>query len=258
MSAAGLTLDCGFTCMEEVPMNQPNNLLDASTVAADTAQALLAMQAILVCEDRPFIYTTGWASPVYVDCHRLMSRPDLRRRLMDHAATLLHDRLAGLVDAVAGPEASGIPFAAWIAERLDLPMVYVRKKPIGWGVNAQVEGELAPGARCLLVDDLTTDGLSKIGATKALRSAGAIVEHVFVLFNYDIYPQSRRALADNGITLHALATWKDIFAATKSANYFSTERAKEIKSFLSDPIQWSVTHGGAGEAAYQHPQQGKW
>jgi len=226
--------------------------VDATTVAADTAQALLAIRAVLVYEGRPFVYTTGWASPVYVDCHRLMSRPDLRRQLMDHAAALLRERLIDRVNVVAGTETSGIPFAAWIADRLDLPMVYVRKKSIGWGVNAQIEGELPPDARCLLVDDLTTDGLSKIGAARALREAGASVEHVFVLFNYDIYPQSRRAYADSGITLHALATWQDIFAVTKSVNYFEPERAKEIKTFLADPIAWSIAHGGAGAFPRAH------
>jgi len=226
--------------------------VDAATIAADTAQALLAIHAVRVYEGRPFIYTTGWASPVYVDCHRLMSRPDLRRHLMDHAAALLRDRLADRIDVVAGTETSGIPFAAWIADRLDLPMVYVRKKPIGWGVNAQVEGEIAAGARCLLVDDLTTDGLSKIGAARALRHAGASVEHVFVLFNYDIYPHSRRAYADDGIALHALATWQDIFAVTKSVNYFAPERAKEIKTFLADPVAWSIAHGGAGAFPHAH------
>jgi orotate phosphoribosyltransferase len=233
-------------------MSSPSQTVDAALIAADTAQALLELHAVLVYEGRPFMYTTGWASPVYVDCHRLMSRPELRRKLMDHTAALLRSQLSGAIDVVAGAETSGIPFAAWIAERLSLPMVYVRKKPIGWGVNAQVEGELAPGARCLLVDDLTTDGMSKIGAARALRHVGATVEHVFVLFNYDIYPQSRRAYAENGITLHALATWKDIFSVTKTFNYFTPERAKEIKTFLADPIGWSIAHGGAGALPHEH------
>jgi len=124
-------------------------------------------------EGRPFVYTTGWASPVYFACHCLMSCPDLRQ-LMDHAAALLRERLADRVDVVAGTETSGIPFAAWIADRRDLPMVDVRKKPIAWGVNAQIEGELAPDARCLLVDDLTTNGLSKIGAARAYSLTPAV------------------------------------------------------------------------------------
>ena len=236
-------------------MSSASETVDTAVIAAETAQALLELHGVLVYEGRPFIYTTGWASPVYVDCHGLMSRPDLRRKLMDYAAALLQSRLKGTIDVVAGVESSGVPFAAWIAERLSLPMVYVRKKAIGWGVNAQIEGELPSGARCLLVDDLTTDGMSKIGAARALRHVGAMVEHVFVLFNYDIYPQSRRAYAKNGITLHALATWQDIFSLTKARNYFTVERAKEIKTFLADPIGWSIAHGGAGASPTRAREQ---
>lgn len=217
--------------------------------AADTVQALLALRAVRVYEQRPFIYTTGWASPVYVDCRRLMSHAEWRRRAMDQAAELLRESLRDAIDVVAGTETAGIPFAAWIAERLERPMIYVRKKAAGWGSHAQIEGDLDAGARCLLVDDLTTDGLSKIGTALALRRAGADLRDIFVLFDYDIYPQSRAAYEANGIRMHALATWKDVFAATKSLNYFAPEQARDIKAFLADPIGWSVTHGGAGSPA---------
>jgi len=215
------------------------------TISSDTVEALLLMKAVMVWRDRPFIYTTGWASPVYVDCRKIMSHPASRRLLMDHAANLIKTALKDKVNVIAGTESAGIPFASWLADRLDLPMVYVRKKAVGWGVNAQVEGDLPPNARCLVVDDLTTDGLTKIGTANALRRAGASVNDIFVVFNYDIYPQSRQAFEANGMTLHALATWKDVFAQTKSRDYFTVEQAKEIKLFLSDPTTWSARHGGA-------------
>jgi orotate phosphoribosyltransferase len=218
------------------------------TIAADTAQALLALKAVLVYERQPFIYTTGWASPVYVDCRRLMSHPAFRRQLMDHAAALLRARLGSTIDVVAGTETAGIPFASWIADRLDLPMVYVRKRSVGWGSHAQIEGELPEDARCLLVDDLTTDGLSKIGTARALRQAGAQLRDIFVIFNYDVYPESRRVYAENGFQMHALATWNDVFSQTKALSYFAPDRAREIKAFLADPVGWSASHGGAGAA----------
>jgi len=174
-----------------------------------------------------------------------MSEPVRRRLLMDHAARLVADRLSGRIDVIAGTETAGIPFASWLADRLDLPMVYVRKKAVGWGVNAQIEGDLPPGARCLVVDDLTTDGLSKIGTANALRRAGATVSDVFVVFNYDVYPQSRRAFEAHGISLHALATWRDVFAQTKARSYFTADQARSIKQFLADPIGGSARHGGA-------------
>lgn len=228
--------------MSPTQQRSPHQVL----AAQETANALLALNAVYVFEERPFIYTSGWASPVYVDCRKLMSDASRRSNLMDHAATLLREQLGDRINCVAGAESAGIPFACWIAERLQLPMIYVRKKPMGWGVHAQIEGDLPPGARCLLVDDLTTDGLSKVGAALALRQAGAIVKDVFVMFNYDIYPQSDAAYHEHGLKLHALATWKDVFSLTKALSYFTDEGAKEIKTFLDDPMGWSVAHGGAG------------
>jgi orotate phosphoribosyltransferase len=227
-------------------MNPDLAAVDAASMAAAAAQALLEVQAVFVYTTQPFVYTTGWASPVYIDCRKLMSRTDLRSQTMDLAATLLRASLGDKINVVAGVETAGIPFAAWIAERLDLPMVYVRKKSRGWGVNAQIEGDLPANARCLLVDDLTTDGLSKIGIANALRQAGASVADIFVLFNYDVYPHSQQIFSDNGITLHALATWRDIFSQTKALNYFTPVKAKEIKTFLADPVGWSLLHGGVG------------
>lgn len=228
-------------------MNNTSQRSPRQMVAAqDTANTLLALNAVRVFEDRPFIYTSGWASPVYVDCRKLMSDASQRTLLMDHAAALLREKLGNSIDCIAGTETAGIPFACWLAERLNLPMVYVRKKAMGWGVNAQIEGDLPVGARCLLVDDLTTDGLSKIGAALALRQAGALVHDVFVVFNYDIYPQSKQAYADHQIALHSLATWQDVFSQTKAMQYFSAVNAKEIKDFLQDPMRWSIQHGGAG------------
>lgn len=234
------------------PSDPPLSADAICAIAGDTAQALLALKAVLVYERQPFIYSTGWASPVYVDCRRLMSHPVWRRRLMDHAAALLRARLDASIEVIAGTETAGIPFASWIADRLDLPMVYVRKKSVGWGSHAQIEGDLPQGARCLLVDDLTTDGLSKIGTARALRQAGAQLSDIFVIFNYDVYPQSRRVYAENGFTMHALATWNDVFSETKALSYFTPARAREIKAFLADPVAWSASHGGAVGAPGGH------
>lgn len=238
--------------LAEIVMTTLTQRTSRQAIAAqDTANALLSLNAVHVYQDRPFIYTSGWASPVYVDCRRLMSDATQRSLVMDHAAEVLREQLSKSFDCIAGAETAGIPFACWIAERLNLPMVYVRKKAMGWGMNAQIEGDLPPGARCLLVDDLTTDGMSKIGAVLALRQAGAHVNDVFVIFNYDVYPQSQQSYAQHGIHLHALATWQDIFAQTKAIRYFPEDRAKEVKAFLKDPIHWSVMHGGAGQPLIQ-------
>ena len=121
------------------------------------ANILLEIEAVHIRPETPFTFTSGRLSPVYVDCRKIISFPRARAQLMDMGVELLA-QVAGLeqFDAVAGGETAGIPFAAWIAERLGLPMLYIRKKPKGFGRNARIEGELRPGQRVLLVEDLAS------------------------------------------------------------------------------------------------------
>ena len=223
---------------------------DKKVIAELTAKMLLEVDAIRFMTDKPFIYTSGWASPVYTDCRRLISFPRVRQTLMDFAAsTVLRDAGFEQFDSVAGGETAGIPFAAWMADRLMLPMQYVRKKPKGFGRNAQIEGQINPGERVLLVEDLTTDGRSKVNFCKALRAAGATVDHVFVFFFYDIFPESKKIFADLGVTLHSLATWWDVLDVAKKSGKFDKGKLKEVEKFMKNPAGWSKAHGGVAQAA---------
>ena len=218
---------------------------DKGLVAEITARMLLEVKAVLFSADKPFIFTSGWASPVYIDCRKLIFYPRIRGQLVDFAAaTLARDAGFEQFDVVAGGETAGIPYAAWIADRMALPMQYVRKKPKGFGRNAQIEGDVREGARTLLVEDLTTDGGSKINFVRALREAGAVVDHVFVNFYYDIYPESKKVLSDLNVRLHYLATWWDVLAVVKKGGYLEPAQIGEVEKFLHEPAKWSAAHGG--------------
>ena len=230
-------------------MTQGIGFTDKATIAAMTARMLFEVEAVRFSSEKPFIFTSGWASPVYIDCRRLISFPRVRQTLTDFGASVvLRDAGFEQFDAVAGGETAGIPFAAWMADRLMLPMQYARKKPKGFGRNAQVEGHVVEGARTLLVEDLTTDGRSKINFCNALREAGADVRHVFVVFYYAIFKDSQRTFDDMGVRLHHLATWWDVLAAAKEAQMFEPAVLAEVESFLHDPAGWSKAHGGADRA----------
>ncbi len=222
---------------------------DKGVIAELTAKMLLEVEAVHINAAKPFILTSGWASPVYLDCRRLISFPRVRQTLMDFGVATIH-RDAGFeqFDAVAGGETAGIPFAAWMADRLMLPMQYVRKKPKGFGRNAQIEGYLREGQRTLLVEDMTTDGRSKVNFCNALRNAGATVDHVFVLFFYGIFPDAAKILADTGVTMHALATWWDVLAVARGSGKFDAGTMSEVESYFKDPKGWSAAHGGATSA----------
>src|SRR6476661_10856256 len=179
---------------------------DKKVMAELTAKMLLEVEAVKFMGDKPFIFTSGRASPVYTDCRRLISFPRVRQTLIDFGvATVQRDVGFEQFDAVAGGETAGIPFAAWFADRLALPMLYVRKKPKGFGRGAQIEGEMAPGCRCLLVEDLATDGGSKLNFIEAIRQAEGLVADALVVFHYGIFPQSISSLAAVGVRLHGLA-----------------------------------------------------
>jgi orotate phosphoribosyltransferase len=222
---------------------------DKKVMAELTAKMLLEVEAVRFMGDKPFIFTSGRASPVYTDCRRLISFPRVRQTLIDFGiSTVQRDVGFEQFDAVAGGETAGIPFAAWFADRLALPMLYVRKKPKGFGRGSQIEGHLVEGQRVLLVEDMTSDGGSKINFCNALREGGGKVEHVFVFFFYDIFPASRKILDDLGVTMHWLATWWDVLAVAKASGKFDQKKLAEVETFMRDPDGWSKANGGAAMA----------
>ncbi len=226
------------------------HFLDKKTIAELTARMYLDTGAVRFMTDKPFIFTSGWASPVYNDSRWLISFPDVRAAIMGYAVNAI-DRDIGRanIDAVAGGETAGIPFAAWVADRMHLPMQYVRKKAKGFGRNAQIEGQLIPGQRVLLVEDLATDGRSKVNFVKAIRDADGKCDHCFVIFFYNIYKEGEKILADLGVTLHALTTWRDVLAVAKKMDKFEPKMLAEVEKFIDDPAGWSKAHGGATGAA---------
>lgn len=217
--------------------------------ARTTAEILLDIEAVLFRPDDPFVFTSGRASPVYVDCRKIISFPKERNVLMDLAVEAIRRATAETgLDVVAGGETAGIPFAAWIAERLELPMIYVRKKAKGFGRNAQIEGSFGEGSQVLLVEDLATDGGSKLNFVEAVRTAGGEIGHCFVIFHYGIFPQSIADLEARGVKLHALATWWDALAVAEARGYLSDAGIATVRAFLNDPESWSAAHGGKTSA----------
>ncbi|TPW25950.1 orotate phosphoribosyltransferase [Pararhizobium mangrovi] len=222
-----------------------NTFPDRATMAKLAAGMLLEIEAVHFRADEPFTFTSGLASPVYIDCRKLISYPRVRSALMDFAAaTILRDAGFARFDAVAGGETAGIPFSALIAERLELPMQYVRKKPKGFGRNARIEGAVKENDRVLLVEDLATDGGSKVSFVEALREAGCECTHAFAVFYYDIFPGALDRLAEKNIRLHYLTTWWNVLDAAREAGTFDEATLGEVDAFLKSPLAWSKKNGG--------------
>ena len=219
---------------------------DKAAIARSVARMLLEIKAVLFRADDPFTLTSGMKSPVYIDCRKIIAFPRMRAQMMDYGRTVIMNDIGyESLDAVAGGETAGIPFAAWLAERTALPMHYVRKKPKGFGRDARIEGDIQDGQRVLLVEDLTTDGGSKLSFVNAIREAGAEVGHTFVIFYYDIFKDTPEKLAAEGIQLHYLSTWWDVLAASRKAGSFDEATLSQVEAFLHDPRGWSKAKGGA-------------
>lgn len=226
----------------------PNTFPDKAFIANQTARMLIEISAVHFNSREPYTFTSGLKSPVYIDCRKLISYPRIRSALMDFAISVIA-RDAGYerFDAVAGGETAGIPFAAWIADRMALPMQYIRKKPKGFGRNAQIEGDLKEGARVLFVEDLTTDGGSKFKFAQAIRNAGAHCTDAFSIFYYGIFPDTPAKLAAQGMALHYLCTWRDVLDEARATKLFDEETLAQVEAFLNAPLAWSAAHGGIAE-----------
>ncbi len=228
--------------------------------ALTTARILLEIKAVNFRPEEPYTFTSGWKSPVYIDCRRIIFFPRARAKICEMGVEKIARHVGyESIDVIAGGETAGIPFAAWIADRMAVPMAYVRKKPKGFGRNALIEGDVPEGKRTLLVEDLTTDGASKIQFAQALRDAGALVDHAFVVFFYGVFPGSFDKLNQMGVQLHHLCTWWDVLEACRERPYFDEAALGEVRRFLENPVAWSAAHGGvaSAEEAAKHKSGGQ-
>lgn len=217
----------------------PSTYPPKDEIARLTARALLEIKAVHFNAETPFTLASGLPSPTYIDCRKLISYPRIRSTLMDFlAVTIMREAGFEAFDNIAGGETAGIPFAALVAERLALPMTYVRKKPKGYGRNARIEGAMSEGQRVLLVEDLTTDGGSKLSFVDAIRETGATCGHTAVIFYYGIFPDTGEKLGAHGVKLHHLCTWWDVLAEARAQGSFDTATLAEVESFLSAPRAW--------------------
>lgn len=229
-----------------------NAFTEKAVMAELLAKMLWEIKAVHFRADEPYKLASGMASPVYIDCRKLISYPRIRSAVMDFAAaTILSEAGLEQFDVVAGGETAGIPFAAMLAERLGLPMIYVRKAPKGHGRNAQIEGHMPEGARVLVIEDLTTAGGSMFKFIDAIRAAGGIVEHGIALFYYDIFPEARANMKSKGVDLHYIATWRNVLAVARKQALFDENTLNEVEAFLNAPLDWSARNGGVSALAVQ-------
>jgi orotate phosphoribosyltransferase len=219
---------------------------EAQGLREQVAKAFWEAEAVKVDFEQPFELASGNRSPIYVNCRLLISDPEVMSLYVEAATAVLAS--AGVeFDAVAGGETAGIPYAAYLAQAAGRSMLYVRKKAKGYGIASKVEGRLQAGWRVLLVEDLITDGGSKLGFVDALRAGEAVVEAALVLF--DRQQGGDRVLGEHGVALHSVTDRATTLRVGQSLSALTAEQSDEIDRYFADPALWHAERDFAFQSA---------
>ena len=207
----------------------------------EVARILIDIESVKFSFESPFTLTSGHKSPVYVDCRKIISYTKERNIILDYAEQyLIQNKLS--FEILAGGETAGIPYASFLAERLQKPMIYIRKKQKGFGKNQQIEGNFIDSQKAILIDDLATDGGSKVIFIEVLRKFNINVSDIFVIFYYDIFDISKTPLATLDVKIHYLCKWKNIIDIVQKNEILSNNEIENLKFFLTEPKKWRQMH----------------
>ena len=199
------------------------------------AKALLEIEAVTLAPATPYTWASGLRSPIYCDNRLTLSNPTVRTMIADQLA----ERIRPLnVDVIAGTATAGIPHAALVAERLGLPMVYIRGSAKGHGKGNQIEGRLQAGQRVVVVEDLLSTGMSSIEATQAVEAAGASVIRIQAIFSYGM-TRLKENLTAAGVEADALLTFTELLETAVETAYISKEEQEGLQTWSIDPVKWS-------------------
>jgi orotate phosphoribosyltransferase len=172
-----------------------------------------------------------------VDCRKIISFKKERNIILNYAEQYFKQKKLNF-EILAGGETAGIPYAAFLAERLQKKMIYVRKKSKGFGENQQIEGNFNKGEKAILIEDLATDGGSKVVFVKAMRKYHLKVSDIFVIFYYNIFDISQTPISSLNITMHSLCSWSNIINVLTKEETISKKDIDNLKKFLNDPKKW--------------------
>ncbi|MGX7042829.1 orotate phosphoribosyltransferase [Leuconostoc holzapfelii] len=206
--------------------------------ATQVASDLLTIGAVKFSPEAPFTWASGIKSPIYTDNRMTIGFPEVRQNIFKGLAELITTNY-GDVDIIGGVATAGIPHAAWVAETLNKPMIYVRSKPKDHGAGRQTEGAEVAGKKVVLIDDLISTGGSVLGAVEAVRQAGAEVLGVVSIFSYEL-PDGVVNFEQAGLTFQSLTTYSQLIDAAIARGDLNTSQLATLKDWQKSPAEWQV------------------
>ena len=200
------------------------------------AEKLLKVKAIKLQPSNPFTWASGWKSPFYCDNRKTLSYPSLRNFVKVEISRLVLEKF-GQVDAIAGVATGAIAQGALIADELDMPYVYIRSAAKDHGMGNLIEGEIKPGQKVVVVEDLISTGGSSLKAVEAVRQAGCEVVVMVAIFTYG-FPLAEEKFKEAGVTLYTLSNYNAVLEAAAETGYINSEDIETLKVWRENPSQW--------------------
>lgn len=206
------------------------------SVERSVAKSLLDIKAVMLRPEKPFVWASGWNSPIYCDNRRILSYPEIREKIGRMMADIISERYPD-VEVIAGVATGAIAHGALIAHLLEKPFIYVRPKPKDHGTGSQIEGILGQGSKVVIVEDLISTGMSSLGAAEALAKAGAQIMGMVAIFSYN-FNQSRRAFENANLELTTLTNYDTLIDVASETGYIKESEIALLKEWRYSPSTW--------------------
>lgn len=205
-------------------------------LAKNVAKDLLQIEAIFLSPNEPFTWASGLKSPIYCDNRITMSYPVVRTEIAKGLAEKIKETYPD-VQVIAGTATAGIPHAAWVADLLNLPMVYIRSKAKDHGKGNQIEGRIFKGQKMVIIEDLISTGGSVLEAADAAEREGADVLGVAAIFTYEL-PKGKAKFAETNRELVTLTNYSTLLEAALESNYIEESDVTLLQNWKKDPENW--------------------
>lgn len=212
-------------------------MVEGERIMKEIAKDLLKIKAVKLSPDKPFTWASGIKSPIYCDNRLTISYPEIRKQIAQGLAAQIKTQFPD-VEVIGGVATAGIPHAAWVADELGLPLIYVRSKPKDHGRGKQIEGVLPSHAKTVLIDDLLSTGGSVLKAVKAAQNEGADVIGVGAIFSYQL-PAVTVNFAQAGLSFTTLTNYSELLEAAIEENYVAKDQLETLKKWRKAPENWN-------------------
>ena len=205
------------------------------------AEKLLHISAIQLQPESPFIWASGWNSPIYTDIRKALSYVDVRNFIKIELSRAILENFPE-ADAIAGVAKGAVAFSAITADTLGLPYAFVRKTPKDHGLENMIEGNLKPGWKVVVIEDIVSTGGHSISAVETIRNAGCDVTGIVSVFDFE-FPLAKQRFNKENLPLVSLLSYSTMIETAREIQYLAEADVETLKEWREDPASWTPSNG---------------